>query len=148
MARLKTFQIFSRRIMMKHTRALPLLCPAAAVILALLPGGAVLNFGQPDGEPIRETFSYFSLTPFGYANFSPFLSALATCAMLLLLSLYCFFNKEKVFKTVKVTAAIAFVLSLCPLLLGVAYYSVIGGLITIALGAELLFLLAFEKKIA
>lgn len=129
-------------------RLLLLIAPVVALILELLPYGAICNFANPEGEPWRKTFSYFDPTPFGYANFSPFLSALATCAMLLLLSLYCFFNKEKVFKTVKVTAAIAFVLSLCPLLLGVAYYSVIGGLITIALGAELLFLLAFEKKIA
>lgn len=46
-------------------RFLYLIFPAVALILEILPFGAVCNFANPDGEPWRETFSYFSLTPFG-----------------------------------------------------------------------------------
>lgn len=69
---------------MKKTRFLPLICPAAVLILELLPWGAVLNFAQPEGEPIRETYSYFSLMPFGYANFWPLITAVLSCALLML----------------------------------------------------------------
>ena len=53
-------------------RLLYLILPLVTVILELLPYGAVCNFMNPEGDPWRETFSYFSLTPFGYANFAPF----------------------------------------------------------------------------
>lgn len=46
-----------------------------AFVLELLPYGAVCNFANPDGKPWRRTYSYFDLTPFGYANFAPFLTA-------------------------------------------------------------------------
>ena len=49
-----------------------------ALILEILPYGAVCNFANPDGEPWRYTYSYFDLTPFGYANFAPFIVALLT----------------------------------------------------------------------
>ena len=64
------------------------LCLLAAFALELTPYGAVLNFGRPaeDGTIgyFRETFSYFSLTPFGYANFFPLMTGTLTAVLLLL----------------------------------------------------------------
>ena len=57
---------------MKIKKSLFVVLPLVALILELLPNGVVLNFANPDGEPWRRTYSYFSLTPFGYANFGPF----------------------------------------------------------------------------
>ena len=31
------------------------------LVLEILPYGAVLHFGNPEGEPFRETFSYFDV---------------------------------------------------------------------------------------
>ena len=68
---------------MKKKWCLLFIFPLAALILELLPYGAVLRFARPDGaEPFRQTFSYFNLTPFGYANFGPFLTAVLTVGLL------------------------------------------------------------------
>ena len=62
------------------------LCLLAAFALELTPYGAVLNFGRPaeDGTigTFRETFSYFSLIPFGYANFFPLMTGALTVVLL------------------------------------------------------------------
>ena len=42
--------------------------PVITIVLEILPYGAVCNFANPEGEVLRETFSNFDLTPFGYAN--------------------------------------------------------------------------------
>ena len=55
-----------------------------ALVLEILPYGAVCNFANPEGDAFRRTYSYFDPTPFGYANFSPFIVALLTCALLIL----------------------------------------------------------------
>jgi hypothetical protein len=78
----------------------------------------------------------FDLTPFGNANFAPFLTALATCAMLLLLIGYALTNREGLRRKAAITSAVGAVLSLCPLLLGIAYYSLLGGAITLCLALQ------------
>lgn len=134
---------------MKKKRLLHLILPIPALLLELLPYGAVCNFANPEGDPLRTTYSYFSLTPFGYANFAPFLTAISTCALLLISIFYCFAGKETLLKAARVTSAVAVVLSLCPLLYGFSYYSALGGLITFLLAAELLWLcLTREKEVS
>ena len=100
--------------------------------LEILPYGAVCNFGNPEGEPFRETFSYFSFTPYGYANFSPLITAVLTCVLLLVVLIAIVFKKELGKKT-SILAGIASILSLCPLLYGIAYYSIVGALISLTL---------------
>ena len=65
-----------------------LLLPALTLVLEALPYGAVLQFARPAAAPLRELYSYFDLTPFGYANFAPLFTALGTCVLLVLLALY------------------------------------------------------------
>lgn len=67
---------------MKKWYLFSLLCVVAAFVLELLPGGAVLKFGKPDGTFFIETYSYFSMTPFGYANFGPLPAALLSAVIL------------------------------------------------------------------
>ena len=57
-----------------------LLC---TLVLEILPYGAVCSFANPEGAPRRVTYSYFSLTPYGYANFAPLITAVLTCVLLL-----------------------------------------------------------------
>ncbi len=40
--------------------------PALTIVLEALPLGAVCTFAPSPTERVRETFSYFSLIPFGY----------------------------------------------------------------------------------
>ena len=121
-----------------------LILPMVTLILEILPYGAVCNFMRPPMEDggsarsFRELYSYFNLTPFGYANFSPLLTALATCFVLLLALVYVITNKEKILKTLKSFLILSIVLSLCPLLLGFRFFSIVGALITLTLVLEYL----------
>ena len=118
---------------MKRKRLLRLILPIITLILEILPYGAVCNFANPEGEPWRKTFSYFSLTPFGYANFSPFFTAIVTCVMFLLLAIYCINGRRKLVIIAERLLYAAIILSLCPLLLGIEYFSVVAGTITVSL---------------
>ena len=121
-------------------RLLYLILPVITLVLEILPYGAVCNFANPDGGPWRQTFSYFDLTPFGYANFAPFLTALATCLIFVLLVVYCVNGKVAIAGAAKKLLVAAGLLSLGPLMLGISYYSLEAGLITLSLFSELLFL--------
>lgn len=132
-------------------RLLYLILPIITLILEILPYGAVCNFAHPatdDGtiERVRELYSYFDLLPFGYANFAPLLTAIVTCFVFLFLVIYCFTGKYSVVKITKGVLSAAVVLSLCPLLYGLDYFSVVGALITISLIAELLLLFFTIRK--
>ena len=97
-----------------------LICPLVVLILELLPFGAVLNFANPEGESFRETFSYFSLTPFGYANFGPFITAVLSCILLISVIIYVLKGKLKKFSII--LGIVACAVSLSPLLFGLHYY--------------------------
>ena len=131
---------------MKKKRFWLLLLPIVTLILEILPFGAVCNFANPEGDPYRILYSYFDLTPFGNANFAPFLTALATCVMLLLVAIYVFGSKEKLLSKIETVNAIAILLSLCPLLFGITYYTVVGGMITAVLVSQMAVLYYFKKK--
>ncbi|MCD8086822.1 MAG: hypothetical protein LUF28_11040 [Clostridiales bacterium] len=123
---------------MKDRKLWLILLPAAAVLLELLPYGAVLNFGvqAADGsiETIQRTYSYFSLTPFGYALFGPLLTAILSCLLVAVGVLYLWRGKGK--SALKVLSVIAVLLSLSPLLYGVNYFSALGAVISVLLLAE------------
>lgn len=127
-------------------RLLCLILPIITLILEILPYGAVLNFMRPavtEGVPagtFRELYSYFDLTPFGYANFAPLITAITTCIILLLLIIYCLTNKQRLAITARNILYVCVVFSLGPLVLGVRFFSVVGTLITITLIGEIVFL--------
>ncbi len=119
--------------------------PVAALVLELLPWGAVCNFANPNGAPWRRTFSYFSLIPFGYANVGPFLTGVLTVGALALLLVFLLTGKRPLLLWVKILLGVGVVLSLCPLLFGVRFFSAVGALITAALLAEWVWLLLAER---
>ena len=123
-----------------------LITTLTALILEILPYGAVCNFATPPGEPpLRLTYSYFSLIPFGYANFAPFIVAILTCALLILMIVYVFISQRLRMPVLCVSAA-ASLLSLAPLLLGVTYYPAVGSLITLSLIGTTVCVLLDKKK--
>lgn len=113
-------------------RILMLFIALTALILEILPYGAVCNFANPEGESWRYTYSYFDLTPFGYANFSPFIVALLTCTLIVIL-LISFIIKKKMRKPILAISSIATILSLAPLLYGFRFFSIVGAFISFAL---------------
>ena len=118
---------------MKRCKRLRILLPAVTVFLELLPFGAVLNFANPDGEAVRRTFSYFDLTPFGYANFAPLITAIFTCIIFILSLISLVKEGQMLTKTVKVISLVAFFVSLAPLSYGISAFSVVGAMISILL---------------
>jgi cytochrome c biogenesis factor len=119
------------------------------IILESLPYGAVLNFGEPasDGSIkfIRSTYPYFSLTPFGNANFGPFLTAILSCVLLCLIICSMLTKKFALQNACYVVSILAFLTSLMPLLFGLNSYSVFGLAISVLLVAEVI-LHSIKKK--
>lgn len=130
---------------MKKKNLVLTLLPIAALVLEALPFGAVLNFASPDSEPIRKTFSYFSLVPFGYANFGPFITAILTCAILVLAFISVFTGKGRI--GVGAVSIVAFAASLMPLMFGLSCFSFVGAMISALLGAEALLSFLLKDKV-
>lgn len=119
----------------KQYLALP--APILAFILELTPYGAALYFAPSPTERVRYTYSFFDLTPWGYANFFPFLTALLTCAVLLL-SLWVAIRKTGApLKAIAVLSGVAAVMSLLPIIYGVEYVTWIGVTVSLLMIAEL-----------
>ncbi len=113
-------------------KVLFLMLSAVAIVLEVLPFGAVCNFATPEkAEPIRKTYSYFDLTPYGYANFGPFLTAICTVALLITAILFLFREGKGLLFALRFVSLAATLFSLMPLMLGYHYYSVLGGVITL-----------------
>lgn len=116
---------------MKIKKSLFVILPLVALILELLPYGAVLNFANPDGEPWRNTYSYFSMMPFGYANIGPFITAILTCVLLVLVAIYLFKPRKGLNTAILNVSGFATAASLMPLMFGFDYITVIGVIITL-----------------
>lgn len=118
--------------------------PLIACILEALPWGAVCNFAQQneDGSigSVRKLYAYFDLTPFGYANFAPLITALLTCVALALLVIYAATDIYRLARAARIVLYAGTAISLCPLLLGLRFYSVLGAIISLCLGVEVLVL--------
>ncbi len=106
----------------------------SALVLEILPYGAVCIFANPEGEAWRKTYSYFSMIPYGYANFGPFITAILTCVLLVILILSLLLKKDWN-KPVTVLSAIATLTSLAPLLFGISYFSLVGAMISVCIFA-------------
>lgn len=111
---------------------------AAALILEALPYGAVLCFAAPEiNGSIRQTFSYFDLTPFGYANFGPLATAAATVLIAVQVLISCFGkHRPKLCRSIGAVSAAAVIFSLAPLMFGIDFYSLVGLFITLLLTAS------------
>lgn len=118
---------------MKIKKSLFVVLPLATLIFELLPNGVVLNFANPEGEPWRRTYSYFSLTPFGYANVGPFITAILTCILLVLVAVYLLKPRNGLNTAILNVSGFATAASLMPLMFGFDYITAIGVIITLLL---------------
>lgn len=115
-----------------------------AFVLEILPYGAVCNFANPEGELWRRTYSYFDLTPFGYANFAPLITAILTCVLIILI-VVSLITKKQMRTPILAVSAIATVVSLAPLLYGIRFFSVVGAFISVALAVTTVISFIKEK---
>ncbi len=120
---------------------------AVALVFEILPYGAVCNFANPEGEPFRKTYSYFDLTPFGYANFGPFITAILTCVLLALSIVRLYKNKDWMKKSTTVISLVAVISSLLPLMYGTKSFSALGAVISVLLLIDFGLLVIKNKRI-
>lgn len=121
--------------------------PVVAIILELLPYGAVLNFAPSPTETVRQTYPYFSMLPFGYANFGPLLTAVLSCLILATAVIAVLKRSRSWGKVLSILSATAFITSLMPLLFGLDYFSLIGGGISVILAVEFWLSARFSTQI-
>lgn len=130
-------------------RLICLILPIITLILEILPYGAVCNFAAPaeDGSigRFRELYSYFDLTPFGYANFAPLITAVISCVVFLILVAYCFTGKVRLARGAKNILLVCTLISFGPLLFGISFFSVVGLLISLSLLGEYILLSRVTK---
>ena len=115
------------------------------LVLEILPYGAVLNFADDGGKVLKHTYSYFDLTPYGYANFGPLITAILTCVLILLNGIDLFINSQKMQSAIKILSFTALITSLFPLM--ISSYSVLGGIISGFLFVAFLISLNKEKSV-
>ena len=116
----------------------------SALVLEILPYGAVCNFANPEGPPHRVTYSYFSMMPFGYANFGPLITAILTCVLPVFVVIYLFQPRKGLNTAILNVDGFATATSLLPLMFGFDYITVIGVIITALLAGT--FGICFIKR--
>lgn len=90
-----------------------------ALILEVLPIGAVMVFATSPTERTIEICSYFSLLPVGYANVTPMLTGILTVAIILIgvIILFKFDKSTKFKKAVFICSIVSLLFSIVPLFL-------------------------------
>ena len=90
-----------------------------ALILEILPIGAVMVFATSPTERTIEICSYFSLLPVGYANVTPMLTGILTVAIILtgVIVLFKFDKSTKFRKAVFICSIVSLLFSIVPLFL-------------------------------
>lgn len=86
---------------MKRKRILPAFFLSVAFAFEWIPSGVMLFFANPEGEPFRRAYSFFSLVPYGYGTVGPFLCAILTVISLLAAVLFYFKPKKGILPLVR-----------------------------------------------
>lgn len=126
-------------------RLLLLIAPMIAIVLECLPNGVTLKFADGPDSTFTETYSYFSLTPFGWAHFGFLPAAVLTCILLLLTVIYIFVARNGLQIAAASVSTIAGLLSvLAFIMFGIEFLSIINVAVTLLLFAEAAMLLLIK----
>lgn len=118
----------------------------AALLLEIFAEGAVCNFATPE-KIITETFSYFSLTPYGYANFGPFLTAIFTCVLFIFAIILFTPIAKKTTTAAAVVSGISVFTSVLPLIMfGGRGFNLISYLISLLMIIQLIAIIIVKSK--
>ena len=82
------------------------------ILIEALPFGVELSFAEHDGSVVTKAYSYFSLTPLGYAHFGALPAALLSVFAFIFAIAFCI-KEKKIFVFLTATAsALSFLFSL------------------------------------
>ena len=126
----------------KSRNILALIPLIAAVILEILPLGAAIRTYTPSNGTNTQVFSYFSPTPFGYANFTPLIVGILSCFVLMMAIAGIFAKIPK--KPVGAVSILTTVLSVFPAFIGC--YNLFSWVITMLLTAWTAAFLIFVRE--
>jgi hypothetical protein len=131
---------------MKKFKIVFLCSNIAALLLEIFAEGAVCNFATPE-KTITETFSYFSLTPYGYANFGPFITAILSCVLFIFAVILFTPKAKKIFKATAVISGISLFTSVLPLIMfGGRGFNLISYLISLLMLFQLIAIIILKSK--
>lgn len=130
---------------MKKTKIIFLILCVCSLVLEALPYGAVCRFATPE-ETYTETFSYFSLVPYGYANFGPFITAVTTCILFIFAIVLFTSVGRKVIGAARIISIISVVASLLPMMFGIYYFNVISLAISLLMIAQFIVIMIISKR--
>ncbi len=85
-------------------RVLSILLILIAISLMVTPYGIAMTFASGPKETLTKYFSYFSITPFGYGNWFPIITALLSIVILVLLIID--FKKENMGRAIQICLSI------------------------------------------
>lgn len=105
----------------------------AALVLEILPTGAVLRFADGPTRTIIRTYSYFDMMLWGYANITPMLTGIMTIAVIIfgILALCRHEKADKIRKAAFICSIVAIILSIVPFVLfGSSYMTMISYIIS------------------
>lgn len=130
---------------MKKTKIIFLILCVCSLVLEALPYGAVCRFATPE-ETYTETFSYFSLVPYGYANFGPFITAVTTCILFIFAIVLFTSVGRKVIGAARIISIISVVASLLPLMFGIDCYNFVSLTISLLMIAQFIVIMIISKR--
>ncbi|MEG1996240.1 MAG: hypothetical protein RR036_01880 [Oscillospiraceae bacterium] len=136
---------------MKKLKILNFITLLFIIVLEILPWGAVCNFKagpSSAASEVRKTFSYFDLTPFGYANVGPFLTAILSCIIALLLVVALFITIKKPYINAIFTLSVAaLITSIAPMFYGLHFYSITGMIISLLILVSIVLCILMKARI-
>ena len=127
---------------MNKTKITHIITVALAFVAMLLPWGAVCRFISQEQSGLQQetfkTYSYFDLFPLTHSNFAPFMCAVMTVLLLLLLGYLYFSDETKPLQIAMVVlSCVAFALSLFPLIFyGIKFFNMTALTISFLLGCS------------
>ena len=117
-------------------RISPIILACLLLIIEALPLGAALHIATADGTHTVQYCSYFDLMPFGNGNFAPFIVAILSIVLLVLLILFYFRPGKQLKKTIFFIACGTMLLAFCPLFYCMQCYSLMDCAVVLILFIE------------
>ena len=131
---------------MKKYKITLLVSVVAAIIIEALPFGAVCNFATPE-KTITQTFSYFSLIPYGYANFGPFLTAVSTCILFIFAIILFTPKAKKIITAAAVISGFSLFTSVLPLIMfGGSCFNLVSVFISLLMLLQFVVIMIIKSK--
>ena len=131
---------------MKKMKIMLIISALVSLCLEIFGKGAVCKFATPE-ETIIETYSYFSLVPYGYANFAPFITAVLTILIFVFAVLLFTSAAKKITGILKAVSIISVITSFIPLVMfGMEYYNAVSFFISLLMIIQLVVIILLKSK--